>query len=255
MQVHGLGFGRWMVVLDEGMINARVAGTTDAWVDALTGLSNRRSFTETLRDRLETGARTAVLLIDLDRFAAVNDGFGSRSAMRRCVWWRSVLKRENRDDDLLARLGGDEGVRLLSVADGAEALATRVVETLAAPFRVEGHHVTIGASVGIAEALDPSDTADKMMREADLALYEAKHAGREHGARLTRRWPKGLGSPGVGSGLRRALMMGELSVVYRPSGSLAEGTVLGFESRLHWVSCVRGIVDPAVFVPLPRRRG
>ena len=119
----------------------------------------------------------AVLLIDLDRFAPVNETLGYPVGDALLCLVAQRLRREKRDEDLLARLGGDEFALLVPNCDRAETLAARVIGTLGQPFLVEGHHVTIGASIGIARFPDHGTSTDDLMRHADLALFQAKSAG------------------------------------------------------------------------------
>ena len=178
IQIQGLGRNRWMIMLDDGRGNlpSRPAAR-DAWVDALTGLANRRHFHDALRERVEGGPsdnKHAVLFIDLDQFGAVNDAMGHAVGDALLCLVAQRLKRESRGDDLLVRLGGDEFAILMTNAGSAEALASRILNGLATPFSVEGRVVRIGASIGIAHA---AQTADELMHRAEAALRIAKAAG------------------------------------------------------------------------------
>ncbi|MEA2742525.1 MAG: hypothetical protein QOG25_896 [Acetobacteraceae bacterium] len=181
MQVRGLGGRRWMLTIDDGrMTAANEASKFDAWLDPLTGLSNRRHFNEVLRHSLgiaSPDAHFAMLMIDLDRFKPINDTLGHAVGDAMLCLVARRLQREIRQEDLLARLGGDEFVILLPAGGKAEVLAERVVEVLSRPFLVEGHIASISASVGIAPFSDNATSADDLMRHADLALYSAKSAG------------------------------------------------------------------------------
>ncbi|MDR3529792.1 MAG: sensor domain-containing diguanylate cyclase [Rhodopila sp.] len=185
IQARGLGAGRWMLVIDEGKTFAAASPgrsvARDAWLDALTGLGNRRHFNQVLREALDNATpetHHAVLMIDLDRFNLVNDRLGHHvgDALLRLAAER--LRRDTRNHDALARLGGDEFALLIPNGGTAEAVAARMVESLSRPFQVEGDIVTIGASVGIARFPEHGTSADDLMRRADLALHEAKAGGR-----------------------------------------------------------------------------
>ena len=156
----------------------RTAG--DAWLDSLTGLSNRRHFNQVLRtlvDNATPESRHALLMIDLDRFKPINDTLGHPIGDALLCLVAQRLRRETREEDLLVRLGGDEFVILLAGGERAEALAARVVDILSRPFLVEGQIANIGASVGIAHFPEHGPSADDLMRHAGLALYDAKCAG------------------------------------------------------------------------------
>ena len=184
IEIHGLGADRWMLVFDDGKVtaagNPSAPGMGDAWLDSLTGLSNRRHFNDMLREALDHATaetRQAVMLIDLDGFAPVNETFGHTVGDALLCLVAQRLRREIRDNDLLARLGGDEFALLIPNGDGAETLAARVVAGLAQPFLVEGQRVAISASIGMVRFPDHGTSADDLMRHADLALYQAKSAG------------------------------------------------------------------------------
>jgi diguanylate cyclase (GGDEF)-like protein len=186
-QARGIGSGRWMLVIEDGAMAAavgRIGSATDngvAWLDALTGLSNRRHFNQVLRDLMEnpaSGSKHALLIVDLDRFKPINDTLGHPIGDALLCLVAQRLRREAREEDLLARLGGDEFAILLSNGERAEPLAARVVDILARPFLVEGHIANIGASVGIARFPEHGGSAGDLVRYAELALYDAKSAGR-----------------------------------------------------------------------------
>lgn len=184
IQIHGLGAGRWMLIFDDGKVTAAGNAITyapgDAWLNSLTELSNRRHFNQMLRQAIDCATaepHRAVLLIDLDRFRPVNETLGHPVGDALLCLVAQRLRREKRDDDVLARLGGDEFALLVPNGDRAETLAARAVGILGQPFLVEGHRVTIGASIGIARCPDHGTSADDLMRHADVALKQAKSAG------------------------------------------------------------------------------
>jgi diguanylate cyclase (GGDEF)-like protein len=184
IQIHGLDAGRWMLVFDDGRLTApsgpAASGPGAAWLDALSGVSNRRHFNHMLwaaMDDVRIGPSHAVLLIDLDRFAAVNEAFGNEAGDSLLCLAAARLRREIRDVDLLARLGGDEFAVLMPNGESAEALAARAIAVLRQPFAVQGQRITISASVGVAHFPEPGVRSDDLLRQAELALYEAKSAG------------------------------------------------------------------------------
>ena len=230
--------------------------------DALTGLPNRALFRARLEEalvRARRGRGCAMLLLDLDRFKAVNDTLGhpAGDTLLRAVAGR--LQAELRENDTAARLGGDEFVVLQDGADqprDAAALAERLVAALGAPYRIEGHHVEIGASVGIVIASDEDATPDAMLKNADLALYRAKLDGRgtwrffepEMNAHMQARQL-------LEADLRRALRAGQFELQYQPQVDLRTRRIMGLEALLRWRHPERGLVPPVEFIPLSEEIG
>jgi diguanylate cyclase (GGDEF)-like protein len=234
-----------------------------ARTDPLTGLGNRRVLEESLGELLKGlgGDNTvaAVLAIDLDRFKTINDTLGHPlgDALLKAVAdrLRSVL----REDDIAARIGGDE-FGVIQIArnqpDAARALAKRLVDLLGRSYIVNGHLLNIGASVGV--SLVPGDGRDEatVLRSADLALYRAKQTGRgtfcffepQMNAQMEERRNLELD-------LRRALAMREFSLAYQPQFNLATRQITGFEALLRWQNGTRGSVSPATFIPLAEEIG
>jgi diguanylate cyclase (GGDEF)-like protein len=230
--------------------------------DALTGLPNRVRFREEMigaLGRLERGEPLAVLSLDLDGFKAVNDTLGHpigdlllqavAGRLRACV----------RATDIVARLGGDEFAILQGVADQPvefTAVAARLIQALAEPFDIEGHQIVIGASVGIAMAPDDGNDPDRLMKNADMALYRAKEDGRgvyrffepAMDARMQIRRALELD-------LRKALGRGEFELFYQPLIRLQTGALGGFEALLRWRHPERGLVPPTEFIPLTEEIG
>jgi diguanylate cyclase (GGDEF)-like protein len=265
IQVLRIGANRWMFVIDDGRLataagrNGPAYGNAVAWLDALTGLSNRRHFNQTLQDLVRNAAPAsghAVLMIDLDRFKPVNDTLGHPIGDALLCLVAQRLRREIREEDLLARLGGDEFVVLTANSEHAETLATRLVEILSRPYLVEGHIANIGASIGIARFPEHGTSPDDLMRFAELALYEAKSAGR----RTWRAFDPAMAAQAtvrrdLETGLRKALVMGELSVAYQPQLNVPTQTLTGFEALLRWNHPVLGNVSPVVFIPVAEEIG
>jgi diguanylate cyclase (GGDEF)-like protein len=264
IQVCGIGSERWMLVIDDGKM-ATAAGRNASshggvsLLDALTGLSNRRHFNQVLRDLVDHSSpdtRHTMLMIDLDRFASVNDTFGHPIGDALLCLVAQRLGRVTRDDDLLARLGGDEFVILLTNSERAEGLAARVVDILSRPFLVEGNIATISASVGISRFPEHATSGDDLMRYAELALYQAKSAG----GQTSRVFEPAMAERAharqdLETGLRKALAMGELSLAYQPQLNVLTRTLTGFEALLRWNHPVLGNVLPAVFLPVAEQTG
>jgi diguanylate cyclase (GGDEF)-like protein len=263
IQIRGIGSGRWMLLIDDGKL-AVTAGraATDggvAWLDSLTGLSNRRHFNRVLRELLEnasSGSKHAVLMVDLDQFKFINETLGHHIGDALLCLVAQRLSRETREDDLLSRLGGDEFIILISNGEMGERLAARMVDILSRPFLVEGHIVNIGASIGIARFPEHGASADDLVRYAELALYEAKSAGRH----TWRVFDPALATQAharrdLETGLRRALALNELSLLYQPRWNVQTRALAGFEAVLSWNHPTLGNVSPALFIPVAEEIG
>ena len=263
MQMRGIGYNRWLITIDEGKTavaaGSAVNGPEDAWLDALTGLSNRHHFNKVARDLFETpGAaiRHALLLIDLDGFKSVNEMLGHAVGDALLGLVAQRLRRETREDDLLVRLGGDEFVVLIPNPERAEVLAARVIDILSRPYLVEGYVANIGASIGIARFPDHAASADELMRHADLALFGAKAAG----GRTWRLFEPDMAEEAkarreMEGDVRKALNLGELSLVYQAQLDVRSRSLAGFEALLRWTHPVRGAVPPVEFIPVAEEIG
>ena len=231
--------------------------------DTLTGLANRVLFRERLEQnlqRLGRGQGFAVLCLDLDHFKAVNDTLGHPVGD---VLLKQVSKRLLgcvRHGDLVARLGGDEfAIIQASVRDPGqtESLAARIVETVSAPYEIDGHRIDIGTSIGITLAPRDGNDADKLMKNADLALYRSKGAGRR-GYLVLRagdeRGDPGPAKPRSGSA-QGARARTRWSSTTSPSIWLASEQVTGFEALLRWNHPERGPIPPAEFIAIAEEIG
>jgi diguanylate cyclase (GGDEF)-like protein len=149
--------------------------------DALTGLANRALVIDTLERRLQQPGCFALIFVDLDRFKPVNDECGHACGDELLRQVADRLRRCVRETDTIARFGGDEFIVVqaqIGRPEDASIMAARIVDTIAAPFRLENNRVRISASVGIAIAPQDGRTADSLLKHADLALYGSKQAGR-----------------------------------------------------------------------------
>jgi len=229
----------------------------DATHDALTGLMNRAALTQEVDAAIVraqgSGELAALLFIDLDRFKSVNDLRGHQAGDGLLMAVAERLRVSVRRGDTLARLGGDEFVLLmehLCVPEEAEHAAQLTVDALGWPFLVAGQEVEIGGSIGVTLLPRDAASAEKALRNADLAMYAAKAAGRSgyalfdsHLATLQRTRAQ------LATDLRAAASRGELSVAYQPQFSAA-GELRGMEALLRWTHAEHGAVSPAQFIPM-----
>ena len=231
--------------------------------DSLTGLPNREVLRRALDDALVGAARRkhrcSVFLLDLDRFKAVNDTLGHPAGdmLLRLVALR--LSDKVRDHGQVGRLGGDEfQVILPSLSSRAELseLAQAIIDSLSRPYPINGTNVSIGASVGIVTSDYDDRTSDDLMRDADIALYAAKAAGKGtyrffaaemHEAARERQVME--------SDLRVAVETGQLRVVFQPSVDATTENVAGFEALVRWDHPDHGPVSPTEFIPLAEEIG
>ena len=229
-----------------------------AHYDALTGLGNRVLFDQRLRETLgqvAQGQRVAVMGLDLDRFKAVNDTLGHAVGDKLLVAVGRRLAALLRSTDTLARLGGDEFAVVLPLrGSGMEAchvLADRIVRQLSAPFRIDGHQVLVGVSIGTATFPDHGATPDELLRCADIAMYQAKEVGRGQHCLFDPAMDAALQQRrALEHDLRDAVANEALALHYQPLVCCATGRVEGYEALLRWSHPTLGPISPAVFVPL-----
>jgi len=231
--------------------------------DSLTGLPNRAMMRQTLEEAMRNSTHRqkgcALFLIDLDRFKNVNDTLGHPigDALLREVAER--LKSVMGNHGQVGRLGGDEFQAVLpgTVAIGLlESLARTLIEQVSRPYTIEGHKVTIGASVGIAIADPGRANADALVRNADLALYAAKGDGRgKHCFYEASMHSEAAERQLIENDLRQAIERGELSVHYQPIVHAAGEDISGFESLVRWQHPIRGPISPAKFIPMAEEAG
>jgi diguanylate cyclase (GGDEF)-like protein/PAS domain S-box-containing protein len=231
----------------------------DAFHDALTGLPNRAL----LLDRLERSIvrmarrpehRLAVLFLDLDGFKVVNDSLGHQTGDQLLIALSRRLETCLRQGDTIARLGGDEFVVLLDdLEDVKDALnlANRALQELERPFTLNGLELVTTASIGIALSGPSYSSAETLLRDADIAMYQAKSRGKAgyvvfdgamHTSAMTRMK--------LEADLRQAAIRREFQLHYQPIVSLQTGRITGFEALLRWNSPERGMVPPDQFIPV-----
>jgi diguanylate cyclase (GGDEF)-like protein len=231
--------------------------------DSLTGLPNRAQMRQTLEEALRNGAQRrtscSLFLIDLDRFKNVNDTLGHPAGDELLRQVAHRLSNVVGDQGQVGRLGGDEFKAVLPGLDSETrlaALAERLIHQVSMPYTIEGHNVSIGASVGIAIASPDGPGADALIRDADLALYAAKAAGRgTHCFFAPEMHSEAKDRQILENDLRNAAMREELKLLYQPVVNSITEEVVGFEALLRWEHPTRGTIMPAEFVPLAEECG
>ena len=231
--------------------------------DALTGLPNRTLVLERLEHATLRGQRSgktaAVLFIDLDRFKAVNDTYGHRFGDELLIAVAARLLELIRPCDTAARLCGDEFVILLEDIEDprqASAIMVRVKAALARPFVVSGTEVKMTASVGFAVGDNSLSASDRLIDDADAAMYKAKHDnGHDHGFLNLHRQHLDEHHVGLECDLHWALARGELHTAYQPIVTAGSGRITGVEALVRWSHPSQGMVPPTTLIPLAERSG
>jgi diguanylate cyclase (GGDEF)-like protein len=230
--------------------------------DTLTDLGNRVLLNERLERALKHGRgeeMVAVHHLDLDQFKAVNDTFGHPAGDKLLKLVADRLRGAVRETDTIARMGGDEFVIVQTPVKNptyAKSLAQRIIQLLSEPYDLDGHQAVIGASIGIAVSPGDGLSPDKLLRNADLALYRAKGDGRgtfrffEPVMDLQMQTRRVMEQD-----LRKALPAGEFELYYQPVVNLASGDISGFEALIRWNHRERGLIAPADFIPLAEEIG
>jgi diguanylate cyclase (GGDEF)-like protein len=229
----------------------------------LTGLPNRWMYQLQLNQALAHAGRNrqrvAVLLLDLDYFKTINDSFGHAAGDALLVQAGNRMRSTLRESDLLARLGGDEfAVLLTELADADEAVsvATKVLAALQEAYVLQGHDVYSGGSVGLSFFPDDAQDGDTLLRYADLAMYQAKQAGRGTYACYSQNMDVRVHEDMLlHTRLKEALATGALELHYQPQVNVESGNVTGAEALLRWHDPVLGDVTPSRFIPVAEATG
>jgi diguanylate cyclase (GGDEF)-like protein len=229
-----------------------------ATTDELTGLPNRRALIADMPTRLSAGThRSAVLMLDLDRFKVVNDTLGHENGDELLIQVAQRLRSQLREGDLLARLGGDEFAVHLRDCDHAEAVTVAVAlkSAISEPFDLHGNTVECGIAVGIAMFPEQGRELTVLLRKADLAMYAAKAAaGGRRRETIRKDAHGGCGFPTLPE-LRSALILGQLILHYRPKVDLATDAVCGVEALVRWKHPALGLLPPGAFLGLAEENG
>ncbi len=231
--------------------------------DNLTGLPNRILFNERLKQavthkRRHPAHHFAVLFVDLDRFKNINDTLGHSAGDEFLLEVSKRIGSCVRDNDMVARLGGDEFVILLdtiTTIEDAKDVAKRIIQQMNEPFQLNGQEHYSGASIGIAECLEKTDSAERLLRDADAAMYQAKGMGRGRYVLFDDSMHESLvDSVRKETALRHAKVEQDFAVNYQPIMQLDTGEVRGIEARIEWQD-PRYSFDSSELLPLAERTG
>ena len=228
-----------------------------AVTDPLTGLLNRRGFYQTVENLLLRGERSdsswVLLYLDLDGFKRVNDSLGHDAGDRVLRWVSEQLKACLRPFDILARMGGDEFTALLDLEfpEQAAKIAEKLIERVSVCQQIEGLDIVLGASIGIATYPDCGRNLDGLLRASDIAMYEAKRAGRQQ-YRFYDHEMNGRARSRLmlEDSVREAIENRDFNLVYQPQVAIGSGQIRGFEALLRWQHPSVGDVPPGLFLPL-----
>jgi len=234
-----------------------------AHFDTLTGLPNRSQFYDSLTHALAQAQEhhwsVAVLFLDVDRFKNVNDTLGHTIGDELLRQFSSRLVDCLRVRDTIGRFGGDEFAAILILPDGAQhsvAVVDKIREAMRKPFDLQGHEVTVTASIGIAVYPDDALDADTLIQYADTAMYRAKEAGRDAFRFFTAEMnAQSMARLDMENALRRAIDNEEFVLFFQPKVHIGSGRVSGAEVLIRWRRPGHGMVSPAVFIPLLEETG
>jgi len=258
--------GGW-VATHEDITERRRAEAEIAYLahhDALTGLANRAVFIEKLHEAGKRCERQSgwftVLLLDLDKFKAVNDTLGHIAGDQLLVEVARRLKSSVRESDVLARLGGDEFAVIQEGGpnqyEGAAALALKIIEAITRPFDLNGREAMVGTSIGIALAPEHGKAPGELLKSADLALYDAKANGRNIFRVFRAEMLEAIRSrKAAESELRDAIERDEFVLHYQPVVDVKTRRLCGVEALVRWRHPAKGFIPPDQFIPLAESTG
>lgn len=231
--------------------------------DALTGLPNRAFFFEQIKFLLERNKHSinngfCILFMDLDGFKKINDSLGHACGDRLLIQVARCLERTVRQGDTVARLGGDEFAIVLTEVGNikdAVSFAERIKKAIAQPFWIDGHQVFTASSIGVALSNNEYATPEEILRDADIAMYNAKE--KRSGCAIFDRElrVRAVNSIKLETDLRHAIERNEFRIYYQPIISLESGFLAGFEALIRWQHPERGLISPAEFIPLSETNG
>ncbi|WP_068088625.1 putative bifunctional diguanylate cyclase/phosphodiesterase [Novosphingobium rosa] len=270
MLLVAFSWGSWIFVREASqmtreLIDSEALARHVAYHDTLTGLPNRALMFDRLSQLLAIARRNtpgfpadlAVHCLDLDRFKEVNDTLGHHAGDELIRKVGAILKELCRESDTVARLGGDEFVILQpgTTAAGASHLAARILRELSRPIDLTFGQVEISASIGVTMVSDPKIESSDVLRQADLALYAAKEAGRNGSAFFEPEMDAALRLRRALEGdLRQAMALGQIHMAYQPQID-RDGRVVSVEALVRWQHPTKGAISPTVLVPLAEESG
>ena len=232
--------------------------------DVLTGLANRAEFNEKLEEaskRLKrSGGAVTVMMLDLDKFKAVNDTLGHPAGDQLLVEVGRRLQSTIRETDVLARLGGDEFAIIQEGGpnqhEGAIALALRIIGAITQPFDLDGHQANVGTSIGIVLAPEHGVDPEELLKKADLALYDAKAGGRNDFRIFQSEMLEVVKTQeSAESELRDALAHDEFEIYYQPVIDAKSRQLCGAEALVRWRHPTKGLIEPEQFISLAESTG
>jgi diguanylate cyclase (GGDEF)-like protein/PAS domain S-box-containing protein len=242
--------------------------TYQAFHDPVTALANRALFRDRVAHALSRRSNAsrclAVLFLDLDDFKIVNDTFGHDAGDRVLQIISTRLRSALRESDTAARLGGDEfAVLLEDVANetGVSEIVAELLELISAPLRLDGRETSVDCSIGIAVVRStgdagPATTVDELLRNADVAMYQAKAADGNTFRHFKPEMHEAVVTQlALRADLKAAIEANELTLAYQPIFDVVTGEITGYEALLRWEHAARGSVPPATFIPVAEDSG
>ena len=233
-----------------------------AHFDQLTGLPNRTLLQDHFRFALSLAQRKheslAVMFLDLDHFKVINDTLGHSMGDQLLMEVGRRLKTSLREEDTVSRQGGDEFILVLPGLDanGATQVARKLMEVVSQPFQYETHELVATPSIGIALFPDDGKDMETLAKNADAAMYQAKHAGRHDFRFYTQTMQRDSARHlRLATDLRHALARDELFLMYQPQVAMQDGRVVGAEALLRWQHPELGLISPVEFIPLAEDTG
>ena len=232
--------------------------------DSLTGLYNREAFVDSLQKEIKTKTNNndhffAVLLLDLDGFKSVNDSFGHLIGDQLLIEVTRRLRKCLNYWDIMARLGGDEFIILMPNIKNIKnviRIAKIFIKALSSKFNLDNNEIFIGTSIGIVISTSDLKKPEDFLRDADIALYEAKANGKGiYKIFDNQMHAKTMARISLETSLRKALPNQQLEVYYQPIISLNNYQIIGFEALVRWHHPSKGLVTPAVFMPIAEETG
>ena len=230
--------------------------------DVLTGLPNRSHLDDHMQYTLSLAKRSnerlAVMFLDLDHFKDINDTLGHNIGDQLLIETANRLKSALREEDTISRFGGDEFIVLLPNLQmtGAQKVAQKLLEIMKNSFQIQHHELTVTTSIGIALYPDDGDDFETLYKNADTAMYRAKHDGRNGYCFFTDEMQRhSIRNLELGNALRHALERNQFSLHYQPQISSHNGKIIGAEALLRWNHPEFGPISPAEFIPILEENG